>query len=596
MTFRFKKQQKVNNIPNASSSSSSFVPPPESEGGAAGVAGGAPSPNGVDVDDDEDDSDEDTDGNSAAGSVASPGVAFDYNFLSETEKREMAEVESFPAETYFEEFTELVFPSAHSRSGILDRCPVSHLRVGFLLPILNFKDDVPSFDTYLGVHAYYVVISVNDFGGSVDLSRVAEYRRNADGSVFASPAWLSFAPSFSSSSRTVIVVSHLVASTPQRLPFGVRQSLKDNFALTAKGPSSSTGLISSSLASIVESDKNRAAVLRELAAAPLLRALHNAYDRFARLVGPTKDVRDKSFLVSLRNRFNSSTVQSLPVTQSLEHLELFVTFKWSRELSMPNKKAECCHLQLFKPLDSSGNVTPFTDIKDIGDALQMLESACIDCFLDERDMGFYGQAFYTLHRRIASREINSCLSALPVNFLIYKVSQLLLDWAELFIHPDTRFLPRDRFLELNMQTLNFDPLAWRQEATNIPSDLLPKQFGLQLSAPNNKRNSNNKRRSSGRASSEAPPAKKSEGGVKGHSKKGHKTPSATTTGLGLPAYGFQPSAGTAGKYICVTDFVHKQRPSDFPSCRSGSDCSKRHIPKPASGQFAAKDKAEVLTV
>ena len=89
--------------------------------------------------------------------------------------------------------------------------------------------------------------------------------------------------------------------------------------------------------------------------------------------------------------------------------------------------------------------------------------------------------------------------------------------------------------------------------------------------------------------------KKSEGGVKGHSKKGHKTPSATTTGLGLPAYGFQPSAGTAGKYICVTDFVHKQRPSDFPSCRSGSDCSKRHIPKPASGQFAAKDKAEVLT-
>jgi len=66
--------------------------------------------------------------------------------------------------------------------------------------------------------------------------------------------------------------------------------------LTAKGPTV-TAITSSSTGNM--SDKSRAAELRELAAAPLMRALHFDTASFARLVGPTSDVRDKSFLFSL---------------------------------------------------------------------------------------------------------------------------------------------------------------------------------------------------------------------------------------------------------------------------------------------------------
>lgn len=525
-----------------------------------------------------------------------PLSAVDYNFLSEFEKHDMLHGESSPAESYFAEFPELVFPNSHSRSGNLDRCLVSNLKVGFVLPILDFKLKTPSFEHYAGALAYYVVVSVNELDGFIDLYRVAEYRRNADKSVFASPQWLTFSPPQNSIPRTVIVVSHLIAST-NKLPLGVRLALKDNFSLTAKGPTV-TAITSSSTSNM--SDKSRAAELRELAAAPLMRALHFDSASFARLVGPTSDVRDKSFLFSLRNRYSSSILQSLPIVQNVDHLELFVTFKWSRELSMTSKKAECCHLQLFKPADVAGNVTPFLSLIEIMDALQMLEQSCVDFFLDEKHMGFFGQVFYALHRKLQSREIDSCISALPVDFIVYKISQLLIDWADLYGHPNTRFLNRDTFLELNIATLNFDPIAWRQEATNIPIDLLPKQFGTMRSPVSStfKRGNNNKKRLLSRpsSSSEGLPHKKpaSAETLKGTSSKksGPKIVAAAVSGSSTTAASSQPPSG---KYICVADFIHKQRPGDFQPCRLGADCTKRHIPKPASGSFAPKDKAELLT-
>ena len=49
------------------------------------------------------------------------------------------------------------------------------------------------------------------------------------------------------------------------------------------------------------------------------------------------------------------------------------------------------------------------------------------------------------------------------------------------------------------------------------------------------------------------------------------------------------------KYICVTDILSKLDSSNFNACkRSDNECPMRHIPKPAPGHFAAKDKGEII--
>ena len=48
-------------------------------------------------------------------------------------------------------------------------------------------------------------------------------------------------------------------------------------------------------------------------------------------------------------------------------------------------------------------------------------------------------------------------------------------------------------------------------------------------------------------------------------------------------------------YICVSDFVTKLDATQFPGGCTTSACRRRHIPLPPPGQFAAADKAELLT-
>ena len=55
------------------------------------------------------------------------------------------------------------------------------------------------------------------------------------------------------------------------------------------------------------------------------------------------------------------------------------------------------------------------------------------------------------------------------------------------------------------------------------------------------------------------------------------------------------NGSTPPSYICVTDFVTKLDASQFPGGCVTSACTRRHIPLPPPGQFAAADKAELLT-
>lgn len=61
---------------------------------------------------------------------------------------------------------------------------------------------------------------------------------------------------------------------------------------------------------------------------------------------------------------------------------------------------------------------------------------------------------------------------------------------------------------------------------------------------------------------------------------------APAAGVGRP--------GPTPAFICVSDFVGKLDAVRFPNGCSTPNCSRRHVPLPPAGQFAAADKTEIL--
>ena len=173
------------------------------------------------------------------------------------------------------------------------------------------------------------------------------------------------------------------------------------------------------------------------------------------------------------------------------------------------------------------------------------------------------------------------MNALNIDFVVYKLSQMLVLWAELYTNSFNAKLSQEDFLELNEAVLDFDPQQFRSEAVGIDPALLPKQFGVSHGGgdrPKSGKSQTSKRPAA--ADSNSAPVPKS------------KTPRTPSNSPSAPPR----TPAHKGKYICVADFLHAQNSTQYPACKRGADeCNQRHVPRPAPGSFAQRDRAELLT-
>ena len=145
---------------------------------------------------------------------------------------------------------------------------VASLRKGFVLPLLRCTEVPPTFGSVEGFSAFYVLAAVHG-DGSMDFSLLADSRPHGLAPLPPLPMWLVFHPPLPD--RAVPVMSGHVISLGL-LPPEVRSALTAR-RISPCAPSLSP-VPSGTEALPSASDLTRGSILREIAAAPLRRALH----------------------------------------------------------------------------------------------------------------------------------------------------------------------------------------------------------------------------------------------------------------------------------------------------------------------------------
>jgi hypothetical protein len=453
--------------------------------------------------------------------------------------------------------------------------PISALRKGFIVPVLRCAANPPTFESIDALSAFYVVGAVHE-DGVVDLSLVADCRPHGLLPLAPLHAWLVFHPPLPARSIPVMAGNVL---TMELLPPEVRAALTAR-RISACAPSSPRALILND-ANSHSTDVSRGSLLREIAAAPLRRALHGDVAMFHAMVGPSGDISSKQFLNTLRNLQTSSVLHRLPFLQP-DHLEAFLTFRWGRELSFASKKAEACHLALFRAVDARGAIQPFRSAYDVATALNHLELACYTLFRETVHRPFFVTIFQPLQRLMRSRDLLTSLSAVPIDFLVWKISGLLVEWSLLYTLEAYASMSFEAFLAQNVAVLFLDPQAVRAEVVTLDMKLLPRQYGDSSSSSGSGSSSQTV------LSSPASARKRSFSKVRGTS-----SPSAPSTGPNTSS-SVAASAPTKGKYHCIADQCHMYDPVTYPACPRGSDCRQIHAPKPTSGKIAGGVRAELI--
>ena len=498
---------------------------------------------------------------------------------------ELCCVGAVEADPYFSEYDLLVFPSPDIKARPYDRILLLSLARGFILPVINFvRHSEKRFSNICGINAFYVVTAVN-YDGSVDVQRLTEHRFLPDGTPFPSPMWATFYPPIGD--RTVLVLSAFVLES-NRLPAAVKTAL-----LASK-------IVASALHCRVEdtsatgghsSFAGRASELRDIANAPIRRALHGDRAVFYRLVGPQGDITNQQFFTTLRNSQPSPALQALPFFSSSEHLGLFLSFSWGNSLVLSNKKPESCHLAFFLPFLSPTVFATFRNTHDIFLALVNLESACKAVFCESSDRPFFAHIFVPLQKRLTNADHADSLQSVPIDFLVWKISEILSRWAALFMDTGLARSPFAEFKAANMRVLDLVPLTLKQESLTSDHKLLPRQQGGR--GATHQSPSPGKRADRKRRPQSSPPGQARNKLAGGGGGGGQPPKPSPPRPVPPPAAGVKPAKD---KYICVADFFHKVDPVVNPQdCKKGAAaCNQRHMPKPVPGKFAPKDRAEIL--
>ena len=325
------------------------------------------------------------------------------------------------ADDLVDECIDLKHPSEHPQARNYDRIPLHDLKRGMVVPIILFKKNRVCWDNILDIVAEYVVALVCEDGKCM-LKCILENKGTLTNK-YITPNWLTF--NSVSSKRTVLILSAEAIERGLLVP-----EARLNLSMTKLSPVSlsSASLVDDEETNDLESsDKSRNKELRKIYSAPLRRALQNDTAKISLLLGSEQDITTITFLTHLRNTQTSAALDDLPFLVVNKHLEAFLRFRWSKTPHVKAGVSESCHLNLFLPYDSRGNLGYFRHTEDICTALFNLEQACVILFLDSEVLPFYEMLFAQLQRQMRSNDVHLSINAVPIDYLVWRLSRILVD-------------------------------------------------------------------------------------------------------------------------------------------------------------------------
>ena len=486
------------------------------------------------------------------------------------------------------EYEAVYYQNEDPSTAKFQRVAVSALKRGFIIPVFITSPSATLGDpeeTVSGFSAFYTVVSISN--GTVEIVLIADYQKDISGKSLAKRATFTRIED----NRSVLVLSSCTIES-QFLPASVLSAMGDVSILPSSPPDGCDRLgASSSTQSSGLSSTSVKALVREASLAPLRRALHNDQSLLSNIVGPLQDLSSKVVLNNLRNLQSSTRLNNLPFWDMTEHLEAFLGFRWSDQpyINGSKKCYDGMHLSLFLARDKYKNYARFNTCVDIITALDNLEFACKVLFQEKADRPFYQRIFRSLRDLLSSMDIIESVQSLPIDFVVWKLSKILVQWALLYTD-DSKALANSTFVafyEANVQALNFSAADFQAENARVDVRFLPRQgnnivnggFGdlTTSSAPQQASKVTSRKRKT--APVAFPP--------------GTPISRSPTVLAGSTSKSASP-VPVKGKYICLGDLLHKVEPADYPACKKpAEECNQRHIVKPSALQ--PKDREELLT-
>ena len=512
-------------------------------------------------------------------------------FVLQSEVDEIFEA-SVPGRTIFPQLKALQYPNEHKNASAYERVLVCLLEKGMILPILRFVGpdgksscdaEHISFENLMSPTSLYVVVS-SHADQSSELVLLSSSFHGASEKVAFEPFEKEYSVLVLSpvtintrlppTATKVLSSLHIVPMAPSQLR---QSSLKRSFNSVAAGG--------------VSSELSRGAEVREVTAAPFLRAIHNNSVLFNVLVGPLGDVTSGQFFCNLRNHNSNARagLLTLPILNADHHQQFFLGFRWDIEPHLSSvgsgKKLDGCHLSLLMP-QTGGYFHVFKSYVDIVSAIKNLQDICV-CLFGENpksSTAFFSIIFKSLIDALDSTDPKESLHELTGNFLVWKVSELLVKWSRLYSSASLAQAPMHMFFTANVEALAFNPTDWLDQSTRVCRRYVPVQVVIPPVVV-----SKNPSQQSSATTGVQKKRKQPLSGVKSVAEPNKKSKSYSSSVSTVPS----GSDSKSSKYICLTDFLTKQNPSKFPPCGK-KHCNLLHMEKPSKGGLSDMHRAELI--
>ena len=516
--------------------------------------------------------------------AAAPDVA-----LIAASRAELASSFAAPGEAseVFPEYPELAFPSVYETSAFFSRVSLMDLCEGYILPYLSFYDDRISFLQVAPPTTFYRVAIIHA-DGSCDLHLLYQLPPSEeDDTIF--PHFLRFRIPFVQES--VLVLSRLILA-PSRIPSPLRVALLEGgFIPVAPGGQINLGLNPSLApapipASMVPlSSASIAERKREHSILALRRATQYDEQRLISILGPQLDLKSEDVLAHIANRVATTALDKVRLLSPAVMVHL-LSFR-SLIRASPGKNPTGWHISDAMEPPANGGTFVFTKVAELSDAIDNLRDILMS-IVGERASDtnpFFGQMFEKLRRLLTSTDPNTSMGSINMNYFVWFLSGLFVQWCDLFRAPASPDDSAASFAKRIQNILTFDPLEVKHLANTADKTRIPQQMVLLPTGSGSgflALSSNSKVQAPGKfqRSSRPPPA----------SYRAATTPTPRPS-VQRPA---RPAA-QVGSQLCIRDFMHKQGPAaQYPSCTSGNACPRRHIAKPAPGAFLQADRDNLL--